>query len=119
MLEDDSNRVVLAIIKGDIKSLQAGQIRLTDGQKELKAEIVTLNEAVRTQPDVNDQAIRLLQLGLQSVQINLNSVEARMSVLEKDAIKRDEFNPVNKLVYGAVAIILLAVIGAIVALVVL
>lgn len=38
--------------------------------------------------------------------------------LEKDYVTQDQFAPVSKIVYGMVSVILLAVIGAVVALVI-
>lgn len=49
---------------------------------------------------------------------DLNALDSRLREVEASMVTRDEFEPVKKAVYGAIALILTTVVGALIALVV-
>lgn len=71
------------------------------------------NKGVLTQMAV-DQAVMLNKLS--NVEDKVESISQKM---EKDFVTQDQFEPVKKIVYGLVSVILLAVVGALVGLVIL
>lgn len=70
------------------------------------------NENIMTQMAV-DQAVILNKLT--NVENDVAAINTR---LEKSYVTQDQFEPVKKIVYGLVSIILVAVVGALIALVI-
>ena len=50
--------------------------------------------------------------------VRLERMDTQLKTIDSNHVRRDEFEPIQRLVYGLVSIVLVAVIGAIVALVV-
>lgn len=74
---------------------------------ELENELDTLNDKVRD-----------LQWEVKGLQERAKAVEAHIEKLTGDVVPRVEFDPIKSLVYGAITLILTAVMTAIIALVV-
>lgn len=67
--------------------------------------------------DINSLITELAVMGnqLDTIESNVNDIKKK---LESEYVTRDQFEPVRNIVYGMVSVILLAVVGALVALVV-
>lgn len=61
------------------------------------------------------QNIDVIATKLDYIQQDVAEIKAK---LDKDYVTTDEFDPIKKVVYGMVSVILMAVVGALVALVV-
>ena len=66
---------------------------------------------------INQLSVQMAVIGnkVSNIEYKVNEVAGKM---EKDYVTQDQFQPVMKLVYGLVSVILLAVVGALVALVI-
>ena len=63
----------------------------------------------------DDVKLAVIQNDLTYIKEKLNAVDNKVS---SNYVSKDEFEPVRKIVYGLVALILVAVVGALVALVI-
>lgn len=63
----------------------------------------------------DDVKLAVIQNDLTYIKEKLNAVDTKVS---QNYVSKDEFEPVRKIVYGLVALILIAVVGALVALVI-
>jgi hypothetical protein len=68
---------------------------------------------------MNDTDIQQLLLMVGEVNGNVKGIMRRLDHMERDYITRAEFDPVKKMVFGTVALILVAVVTAIVKLAIL
>jgi hypothetical protein len=67
-------------------------------------------------PDTSDETkLALLQNDITYIKEKLNAVDSKVS---SSYVSKEEFDPIKKIVYGMVSLILIAVVGAVVALVV-
>ena len=64
--------------------------------------------------NTNIQNIDVIATKIEYIARDINDIKAK---LEDNYVTRDEFAPIKQIVYGMVSVILLAVVGAIVALV--
>ena len=64
--------------------------------------------------NTNIQNIDVIATKIEYIARDINDIKSK---LEKNYVTRDEFAPIKQIVYGMVSVILLAVVGAIVALV--
>jgi hypothetical protein len=63
----------------------------------------------------DDIKLAVIQTDLTYIKEKLNAVDTKVS---QNYVSKDEFEPVRKIVYGLVTLILIAVVGALVALVI-
>lgn len=68
-----------------------------------------------TNSNTNTQNIDVIATKLDYIQSDVAEIKAK---LDKDYVTNDEFDPIRRVVYGMVSVVLLAVVGAMVALVV-
>lgn len=68
-------------------------------------------------PRINDNGIKIAEIGRDLVYIKekLSSIEIQVG---SQYVSKDEFEPIKRVVYGLVALILTAVVGALISLVV-
>lgn len=66
-------------------------------------------------PQSNDTKVALIQNDVTYIKEKLNAVDQKLST---HYVTKEEFEPIKKIVYGVVSLILVAVVGALVALVV-
>lgn len=67
-------------------------------------------------PDISDETkLAVIQNDLTYIKEKLNAVDIKVST---HYVSKEEFEPIKKIVYGLVSLILVAVVGALVALVV-
>lgn len=67
-------------------------------------------------PDLSDETkLAVIQNDLTYIKEKLNAVDQKVST---HYVSKEEFEPIRKIVYGVVSLILIAVVGALVALVV-
>jgi hypothetical protein len=67
-----------------------------------------------TTNNTNSQNIDVIAYKINDIQEDVKDIKAK---LEANYVTKEQFDPVKKIVYGMVSVILLAVIGAVVALV--
>jgi hypothetical protein len=66
--------------------------------------------------NVSDETkLAVMQTDLTYIKEKLNAVDTKVS---SNYVSKEEFEPIRKIVYGVVSVILIAVVGAVVALVV-
>jgi hypothetical protein len=65
--------------------------------------------------DTSDTKIALIQQDISYMKDKLDGVDAKIST---HYVSREEFEPIKKIVYGMVGLVLVAVVGALVSLVV-
>lgn len=71
---------------------------------------------VKNMPDQSDETkLAVIQTDLTYIKEKLNAVDNKVS---SHYVSKEEFEPIKKIVYGLVSLILIAVVGALVALVV-
>lgn len=63
----------------------------------------------------DDVKLAVIQNDLTYIKEKLNAVDTKVS---QNYVSKDEFEPIRKIVYGLVSLILIAVVGALVALVI-
>jgi hypothetical protein len=68
-----------------------------------------------TNKNTNTENIDVIATKIDYIQRDVADIKAK---LEADYVTQDEFEPIKKIVYGMVGVVLLAVIGALIALVV-
>lgn len=61
-----------------------------------------------------ETAIAIIATTVKNIEKDVDEIKTK---LEKNYVTREEFEPVKKIVYGLVALILIAVVGAMIALV--
>jgi hypothetical protein len=67
-------------------------------------------------PEQSDETkLAIMQTDLTYIKEKLNAVDTKVS---SNYVSKEEFEPIRKIVYGVVSLILIAVVGALVALVV-
>ncbi len=67
-------------------------------------------------PELSDETkLAIMQTDLTYIKEKLNAVDTKVS---SNYVSKEEFEPIRKIVYGVVSLILIAVVGALVALVV-
>lgn len=64
--------------------------------------------------NTNVENIDIISTRLEYIQADVAEIKAK---LDKDYVTNDEFDPIRRVVYGMVSVVLLAVVGAMVALV--
>ena len=62
--------------------------------------------------------IELLKKDLVSIQKGISNIESELAEIKGEKVSKDEFLPVQKIVYGFTSMILIAVVTALIALVV-
>ncbi len=66
----------------------------------------------------NKQATAIMAVNIEYIRTDIIEIKCDIKEIKGEYISRAEFDPVKKIVYGLVSLILVAVVGAIVALVV-
>jgi hypothetical protein len=103
----DDTRVVLAVIRGDIAGIRLDLARLTDGQRDMKVDLVSLEDVLAGKSARNDSAIRAME-------ISIATMLTKMSIIERDVDRQDRviagvaedlagFQRQSRIVDGAVA----------------
>jgi len=67
----------------------------------------------RTQKEINTE---LLNERIRNIQLDVKEIK---EILKTDYVTKDEYDPIKKLVYGLVGLILIGVVGALLSLVIL
>ena len=62
--------------------------------------------------------IELLKKDLASIQKGISNIESELAEIKGEKVSKDEFLPVQKIVYGFTSLILISVVTALIALVV-
>lgn len=73
-----------------------------------------MNKEQKKQQDSIESSIAVILTKVNYIEQEIKDIKAK---LEKDYVTHDEFQPIQKVVYGLVSLILLSVVGAIIALV--
>lgn len=68
-----------------------------------------------TQNDRDDIKLAVIQNDLSYIKEKMNAIDTKVSM---GYVSKEEFEPIKKIVYGVVSLILVSVVGALVALVV-
>lgn len=69
--------------------------------------------STNTMKDINEKNIAIIQNDICYIKKTLDKIDCNFS----EYVKKDEFNPVRNIVYGAVSLALTAMLGAIIALI--
>lgn len=69
-------------------------------------------------PNENNKTdMAILKTKVEYIERGIDSIKGQLADMQKRYITKEEFEPVKKIVYGLVSLILVSVIGAIVALI--